>query len=336
MKNKLFAIICIMFLAILTGCTNDKFGFMSSGRLIRPVLSSWIATKSMSQPESDKGGQIAVIPISENPGDSLFMIVYEKDMPEIFHEEPATKGTEVTTSNLNAFRMKAYAEHDWHDNATNTDHQAGEYFGVSTEVTVSRSSSEGTMSPEQKWLNELNEIDVHDVPLRLVADESAHTTIHIVGLEGTIYGKLARHFKQPAVQFRLTHRITSHGELYAGTRLLLRVLYALSAREALYGVDVEALLGNEPGDSLNLSGLQLTAQHGEDVAVLALSAYPVLVLLHRDRVELDVDAQFAGFEEEFFHDAATVVLGHTDEDAQREGGMDIGLADVLDMHVITT
>ena len=155
MKNKLFAIICIMFLAILTGCTNEKFGVMSSGRLVRPVLSSWIATKSMSQPESENGRPISVIPISENPESPLYMIVYEKDMPEIFHEEPATKGTEVTTSNLNAFRMKAYAEHDWHDNATNTDHQAGEYFGVSTEVTVSRSSSEWTLSPEQNWLNDV-------------------------------------------------------------------------------------------------------------------------------------------------------------------------------------
>ena len=50
------------------------------------------------------------------------------------------------------------------------------------------------------------------------------------------------------------------------------------------------------GDRRDVGRFQSLAEQGDDMARLALLFDPVLILLGRDGVELDVDAQLMGFE----------------------------------------
>ena len=64
--------------------------------------------------------------------------------------------------------------------------------------------------------------------------------------------------------------------------MLARGLDALAARQADNAVNVQPLVGNDTRGSLNLPGLQLSAQHHQNVAALALMAHPVFVLVVAD------------------------------------------------------
>ena len=85
---------------------------------------------------------------------------------------------------------------------------------------------------------------------------------------------------------------------------------------------------------LDLRGGEAPAYDGEDIACPALPGRPFLILVVRDRLEADLHAQFRGLEQELLHDLAGVLLVHADEDAQRQGGMDVGLADVQDLGIV--
>lgn len=136
-------------LAAMTGCQKEGAeSFSSSDIFIRPAVTGVSDTKA--EAGDYDGTQIAAIPISEDPDDSLYLIVYEKDMPDRFMDVAATRGTEVTEDNLDLFYIKAYAEDDWHDNETNQNFTAGEYFAA-TEVTLDSGSWE--MADEYDWLN---------------------------------------------------------------------------------------------------------------------------------------------------------------------------------------
>lgn len=135
-------------LAAMTGCQKEGAESFSSDIFIRPTVTGVSDTKA--EAGDYDGTQIAAIPISEDPDDSLYLIVYEKDMPDRFMDVAATRGTEVTEDNLDLFYIKAYAEDDWHDNETNQNFSAGEYFDA-TEVTLDSGSWE--MADEYDWLN---------------------------------------------------------------------------------------------------------------------------------------------------------------------------------------
>lgn len=135
-------------LAAMTGCQKEGAESFSSDIFIRPTVTGVSDTKA--EAGDYDGTQIAAIPISEDPDDSLYLIVYEKDMPDRFMDVAATRGTEVTEDNLDLFYIKAYAEDDWHDNETNQNFSAGEYFAA-TEVTLDSGSWE--MADEYDWLN---------------------------------------------------------------------------------------------------------------------------------------------------------------------------------------
>ena len=106
------------------------------------------------------------------------------------------------------------------------------------------------------------------------------------------------------------------------------VLDALASCEADDGVDVQTLVGNDASGCLNLLGFQLATHHHEDIAVLALMAHPVLVFFIGDRGKADVYAQFGSLEQQFFHHLSRVLFFHANKDAQRQGGVDIGLTDI--------
>ena len=106
------------------------------------------------------------------------------------------------------------------------------------------------------------------------------------------------------------------------------------AGQALDGVDVQSLVGHDPGSRLDLRGGQAATKDREDVALPPLASGPVLVLVVRDRLEADLDAQFRGLEKEFLHHLSGMLLVHPDQEAEGQGGVDVGLADVQDLGVI--
>ena len=60
------------------------------------------------------------------------------------------------------------------------------------------------------------------------------------------------------------------------------VLDTLTTRQPEDGIDVQSLISDDTRSSLYLARLQLATQHHEDLAVLTLMTYPVLVLIVAD------------------------------------------------------
>ena len=77
-----------------------------------------------------------------------------------------------------------------------------------------------------------------------------------------------------------------------------------------------------------------TSQEGDDVAVLALPADPVVVVLFRNGSETDHHSQLRCLEQQLLHDVARFVRRSPEQDAQRQRLVDVGLADVEDEGVV--
>lgn len=132
----------------LQACESESPDLGSSGETaIRPNLTS--VTKTRSDMENSLGKRISTISLSENPDDSLYLVIYEKDMPDSFIERIETKGTEVTTETLDSFKMKAFAENDWKDE-TGAGREAGEYFSTTG---VYKTNGKWQMATRRNWLN---------------------------------------------------------------------------------------------------------------------------------------------------------------------------------------
>ena len=85
---------------------------------------------------------------------------------------------------------------------------------------------------------------------------------------------------------------------------------------------------------LDLRGGQAAADDGEDVARPALPSGPFLVVLVRNRLETNLDAQFRRLEQEILHHLSGILLVDSEKDAQRQRGVDVGLADVQYLRVV--
>ena len=136
------------------------------------------------------------------------------------------------------------------------------------------------------------------------------------------------------MQCLLVFRCAAYGELYAGAVFLLRVQDAGASAESFDAVDVESLVLDEFAHCLNLPCFESASQHGEHVAVLALSCHPCLVLVDGDGVESYVHSQFRCLEQQVLHHAARLLVFHSDEYSERECGVDVSLSDVLYVHVV--
>ena len=175
----------------------------------------------------------------------------------------------------------------------------------------------------------LNQRGVH-----VEANQAAHASVHVVQLEGEIHLQLRSHLHQLRLHLLAVLRRAAHREFDAGFRLRLGLVQGDAARQALDGVDVHALVGQDAGGCGNLVGGQLAAQQRQDVAVLALHAHPVLVLLGTDGIEPHRHTQCGSLEQQFLHDEARMLLLRLAQDAQGEGAVDVRLSDVQDGGVI--
>ena len=166
------------------------------------------------------------------------------------------------------------------------------------------------------------------------ADEPPHPPVHVVPLEGEIHPHLGGEAHQALLHHLLVLGRAAERELDAGAGVPLGMRDAQPAGEALDGVDVQPLLGHDLGRGLDLRGGEAPADDGEDVARPALPGGPLFVLVVRNRLETDLHAQFRGLEQEFFHHLSGMRFVDADQDAEGQGGMDVGLADVQDLGVV--
>ena len=107
-----------------------------------------------------------------------------------------------------------------------------------------------------------------------------------------------------------------------------------TAGQALDGVDVQSLVGHNPGSRLDLCGGQASTEDREDIAFPPLASGPFFIFVVRDRLEADLDAQFRGLEKELLHHLSGMLLVHPDQKTEGQGGVDVGLADIQDLRVI--
>ena len=176
----------------------------------------------------------------------------------------------------------------------------------------------------------LNECGVH-----VETYQSAHSAEHVVALQREVYAHDARHLHHLSLHLTFVVRLATQRELYACPHVLGRVLYALPARQTKYAVNVQPLVGNDAGGSLNLARLQLPAHDHQYVAVLTLMAHPVLVFIVADGRETYLYSQFSGFEQQFFHYLTRVHLVHAHEYSERQCGVNVGLSDVEYLCIVT-
>ena len=170
--------------------------------------------------------------------------------------------------------------------------------------------------------------------VHIEADEAAHAAVHVVLLEGEVHAAVLGQGHELLLEGGLVVQGAADGELHAGADVALRMLDAHAARQALDGVDVQAVPCDNLGGRLDLPGAEAAADGGEDVAVAALAAHPVLVLVVGDRFKADGDAHLGGLEKELLHHLTGGLLFDADENAQGEGAVDVRLADVQDLSVV--
>lgn len=105
-------------------------------------------------------------------------------------------------------------------------------------------------------------------------------------------------------------------------------------RQAKNRVDIESLLGHDARHGGDLLGRQLTTEHGNDITVLALHADPLFVLLDGDRLKAYLNAELVSLEQQILHDIARADRVGLEQNAHREGLVDIGLTDIQNRRVV--
>ena len=110
--------------------------------------------------------------------------------------------------------------------------------------------------------------------------------------------------------------------------MLVLVANAAAAREAEYRVDIQSLFGNYLCGPCYLTRAEIPSNHREDIAVLALTAHPVFILVVANGHKVNVDMKLSRLEQQFLHHLAGSHLVDSHQYAQRQRGMDVGLADV--------
>ena len=90
----------------------------------------------------------------------------------------------------------------------------------------------------------------------------------------------------------------------------------------------------DAGSAGEVSGVDVAAEEGEDVAGLSLFLHPAFVGLCRDGGEAGVETETMGAEEQLFEDGIGGGVGDFHEHAEGEGVVDDRLADVEDNHAV--
>ena len=115
--------------------------------------------------------------------------------------------------------------------------------------------------------------------IHIKADQPAHAAVHIVLLEREVHARIGRQRHQFLLESGLIFQRSADRKLHTRAHIALRVLDAHSACQSFDGIDIQLMAGNYLRRSLYLLGTQASADGGKDVAVLALTACPTLIIV---------------------------------------------------------
>ena len=171
--------------------------------------------------------------------------------------------------------------------------------------------------------------------IHVEADQAAAAAVDVVFLERNVEPDL-RQIHEP-----LLHRAAllvgerpAHRKFDARFGRTVVLAERDAARQALYGVDIQPVLCHHACHFGDMACRDRTSQEGDDIAVLALPADPVVVVLFRNGSETDHHAQLRCLEQQLLHDVARLVRRGLEQDAQRQRLVDVGLAYVEDEGVV--
>ena len=169
--------------------------------------------------------------------------------------------------------------------------------------------------------------------IHIETDQASAAAEDVVLLERNI-DPLVGQLHEAFLQYGLIAERTAHRKLDAGAGGTVLLLERHTARKSLDRVDVESLFGDRFGDPCDMARRNLTSQKSDNIAVLALTTDPGLVMFLGDGGEADHHAQFRGLEKQLLEDGARFVGGGHEQDAQSQRLVDIRLADIEDERVV--
>ena len=159
-----------------------------------------------------------------------------------------------------------------------------------------------------------------------------------VALEGDVQVAFVGNVEEGRAHGFTVLRLTAHGNLDAGATVLVeRFPFQMHpAGQAGDAVNVQAVVCHCCGHVGELFGSNLARQQGDDMAVLALAGHPFLVAVFVDGTEAHIDVQLVGLEQQILeHRRGFRVRRGFHQDAQRQGVVDYGLADIQDIEPVT-
>lgn len=149
-------------------------------------------------------------------------------------------------------------------------------------------------------------------------------------LEGDVDGELGSEAKEFGADGVLGDGVAGDGE-FDTDAVGVGGVERGAAGEAIDAIDVEVVSGKQAGDGAEGGGGDGGAEDGDDETLLGLRADPGVIFFGADGGVADVDVKVVGFEEEVGEELGGAdVFGEFDEDAEGEGVVDDGLADVED------
>jgi hypothetical protein len=163
--------------------------------------------------------------------------------------------------------------------------------------------------------------------------QAAVATEQRIFLEGDIHTQFLGHAEELGAQGLRVSRLTAYGELDAALALVGRGVQGHATRQTVDMVDIQAVLRSDRADPLQLFSGDLARQQGDDVAFLALAGHPVLVIRFGYRGETHLLVQLIGGKQDVLeHRRRLFGIWNLHQDAERQGVVDHGLADVENGH----
>lgn len=211
--------------------------------------------------------------------------------PGMTGSSQATKGTVVTTDNIDSFGMLAYAEGQWYDNtikegdpgSSTNKNPAGQYFSA----TVSKSSGTWTISGSPNWIN--------NVPITFWSwkyAEPTRTATNTANFSYTVKSNVSQQ-EDPVFAFNNeTRRFNDAGEIQDGKdeKFNIHFLHALSTVQFLEDDGLE-------GYRISKIEIQNVNSHTECVMTSTNSAAspgnPNITFNHTDSVPASFSQEYA-------------------------------------------
>ena len=170
--------------------------------------------------------------------------------------------------------------------------------------------------------------------IHIETDQPARPAEHIIGLKRNIHPHFGRKPHEFGLHPLAVARRTAHRQFDARFWSARIDIQRDTPREPQDRVDVQSLPGHHVRDRRDLLRAQLTAEHRDDVTVFPLHSHPVFVLFGGNRLETHLNAQFVGLEQQVLHDVAGPLGIGLEQDAHRQGLVDIGLPDIQDRRIV--